>query len=98
MAVPNDDRCAVGRASPRSVQALVAVAGQLLGAGVGPPLVRAAVAVPQLHLRAVGGRAAGNVDAAPRLAAHDLDVLLTAAAALLPDDRLRLGRSSALRV
>src|SRR6185295_7258768 len=87
-AVPDDDHGAVGRAPAGRVQALVAVHRQLLARGIGPPLVRAAVAVPQLRLRAVGGRGAGHVHAAAGLAAHDLDVLLPAAAALAPDDRL----------
>ena len=64
------------RALAAGVQALVAVHRQLPVGGVGPALVGAAVAVPQLHLGAVRRAGAGHVDAAARLAAHDHHVRL----------------------
>src|SRR3954470_19919792 len=70
-AVPDGRRGAVARALA-DAQALVAVDNQLLSGRVGPPLVRAAVAVPQLCLRAVGRGRVVDVEAAPRLLAHDL--------------------------
>src|SRR5689334_12453658 len=53
VAVPDDHGRPVGRTLSVRVQALVAVHHQLLARGIGEPLVALAVAVPQLHLRAV---------------------------------------------
>src|SRR4051812_37377880 len=63
------DPGAVARAA--GVQALVAVDPELTGGGVRPLLVGAVVAVPQLELGAVGGTAAGHVQAAARPDALD---------------------------
>src|SRR5687767_15014866 len=63
IAVPDDDSGAVGSALPIGVQALVAIHGQLPAGGVRPSLVAAAVAIPQLHLSAVGGTGSGHVSA-----------------------------------
>src|SRR3954454_10664998 len=75
VAVPDDRGGAVGRAASGGVQTLVAVDLQLLARGDRPPLVGAAVAVPQRDLRAVGGGVARHVDAPVGLVAHDLDAL-----------------------
>src|SRR5690606_32698631 len=57
---------AVGRAGAVHVQALAAVHAQLTGAGGGPLLVGAAVAVPDVHLGAVGLGGAVDVQAPVR--------------------------------
>src|SRR5690606_12770395 len=83
-AVDLDHRTVSGAAR---VQALVAEDAELTGGGVGPLLVGAAVAVPELHLGAVGGVAVGYVEAPAGAHAPDLPGIA----------RRRLGRRSAVR-
>ena len=73
VSVPDDDRRTVAGTGAVGVQTLVAEDHQLPAGRVGPALVTATVAIPQLDSGAVGGVGVRHVDASARTGADQVE-------------------------